>query len=571
MAVALAASVVLFLSQVARVDSIEAVRFAGNRTFSGRQLLSVVTVRARQPLDERRLDGDVRALEQFYHDNGFRDAQVGRRVSRGRRMYVVVLNVVEGIRTRVGTIAIIGNRTFETERLIQLLPVRVGGYYDAGSVSRCLQVVRTLYLNSGYPFANVTAEWRYGDTLADLVVEVTEGPRCYLGELRVRGNRTVRTATVLRTLELREGEMFSQQRLQEAARRLYATRLFQRVLFHVLRPDTSSNRVVVRFDVAEQPYRVFAFGGGFETPPWRLLFSIEWEHNNVLNRGQQFDVSIEFSPNFSGDFRTALDVHYRLPYLILMRVDLQTHPFFYWERVDTLLRREYGIETGLCRNLTRYLSLGLFNRLRLVADTSRGITNSVALNATYDSRDDFFDPASGLYVRPAVEVAGGSLGGDNDFYRFTAETRWFQVVGPRFVLAVRAMVGRDILFGRTVAIPYYEGFALGGRNTLRGYRDRSLGPDSIGTDRFGPAVLNTNVELRTPYVFGWVGLVVFFDAGEVIGSAAGYTLTDLEYSAGAGLRVRTPIGPVRLDWGKRLKNPAPGDKGKFYLGLLHAF
>jgi outer membrane protein insertion porin family len=119
-------------------------------------------------------------------------------------------------------------------------------------------------------------------------------------------------------------------------------------------------------------------------------------------------------------------------------------------------------------------------------------------------------------------------------------------------------------------VPYYEAFTLGGRSTLRGYPDRFVGPGRRpGTEyRYGTAVVNGNIELRSPYILRWVGLVGFFDIGDV---GWDFRMRAYEYSAGAGIRVRTPIGPVRLDWGKRLRNPPSGDKGRFYLGLLHAF
>lgn len=577
MSVCFCAGVCLFLTQVGVVDSVEAVRFTGSRAFRGRQLAGIVATRAGQPLDERKLDSDVRALELFYRDNGFRDARAGRRVARGRRKFVVTFNMVEGRRMRVGAVSIAGNRQHGDGALLRLIPARAGADFTAEMLAGSVQAVRNRYLNTGYPFVEVDADWRFADTLADLEIEIAEGPRCHLGDLRVRGNQTVRTATILRAAELRRGELFSQQRLREAQRRLYATRLFQRVLFNVLRADTvqepevPSESVAIRFDVVEQPHRAFSFGGGLETPPLRLLVAAGWEYANVFNRGHQYDVGAEYSPDFAGSFRTSLDMHYRVPYLILTRIDFHTHPFFYIDRVDTLTRREYGIETGLARNLARYLSVGLFNRLRLVADTSSGVTNALALNAQYDSRDDFFDPGHGFYLRPVAELAGGPLGGDNDFYRLTAEARAFQAIGAGFVVAGRVLIGRCFPYGRTGQIPYYEAFTLGGRNSLRGYGDKSLGPDSVGAERFGPMAANTNVELRTPYLLGWVGLVGFFDSGEVAGLDTGFTGADYQYSAGAGIRVRTPIGPVRLDWGRRLKDPEPQDKGKLYLGLLHAF
>jgi outer membrane protein assembly factor BamA len=131
------------------------------------------------------------------------------------------------------------------------------------------------------------------------------------------------------------------------------------------------------------------------------------------------------------------------------------------------------------------------------------------------------------------------------------------------------MAGRAVPYGpRTRAIPYYEAFTLGGRSSLRGYSERSVGPDVSIQGRFGPAVVNANLELRSPYLFGWVGLVGFIDLGTV---GRDFRLFAYEYSAGTGVRVRTPIGPVRLDWGRRLASPQPGERGRFYLGLLHAF
>jgi outer membrane translocation and assembly module TamA len=106
---------------------------------------------------------------------------------------------------------------------------------------------------------------------------------------------------------------------------------------------------------------------------------------------------------------------------------------------------------------------------------------------------------------------------------------------------------------------------------MRGYRDRSIGPYPLSGDtsyHYGPAVANVNLELRSPYILRLVGLVGFVDAGSV---AEDLRSLACEYSAGAGVRLRTPIGPVRIDWGKQLSNPPDRDWGRFSVGLLHAF
>ena len=119
-------------------------------------------------------------------------------------------------------------------------------------------------------------------------------------------------------------------------------------------------------------------------------------------------------------------------------------------------------------------------------------------------------------------------------------------------------------------IPYYEKFYIGGRNTLRGYDDKSVGPLIVSDEHYGDFIINTNFELRTTFYKNF-GLVLFFDGGDVMDEIGDFKLSNYQYSIGLGIRFNTPVGPIRLDYGKRLKNPEPNDKGKLYLGLLHAF
>jgi len=589
----------LLAGQLHSGDTLEAVKFEGMRTYSRRSLASLVTVRPRRPSSENQLNNDVATLELFYQNEGFHSVQVEKRVTRGRRLPIVTFHIAEGSRTRVGVIAISGNVSVGTERLLKQLAVRPGRYFSQAAVDQSLAALRTYYLNSGYPFVQIQDSVTRSDTLATVSFYISEGRLCHVSKVLVRGNRTVRTGTVLRASEIRPGERFSQKRMQEAQRRLYATKLFYRVMFYVIADSgqgavgegrgardggRGTDSVVVRFDVVEQAYRGVTLGAGVEatTEDYGLLVSAGWEHNNLLNRGQTLVIGGEFAPALwpVGNYRVGFDGTYRVPYLILTRIDFQTHPYFSYVRSDTNRQREIGVETGMTRNLVPQFTVGLTNRLLLHSDTSSGITNSLALTGNYDTRNDIFDPSQGLSVQVAVEGAGGPLGGDNNLYKLTGDIRLYQRLGVvparleqvsgDFVVAVRAMAGIVRPYGRSEFVPYYEAFTLGGRSSVRGYRDRNIGPDSstVGEYRYGTAVANGNFELRTPYILRWVGLVGFFDIGNV---GWDFRMRVFEYSAGAGIRVKTPVGPVRLDWGKRLRNPPDGDIGRFYVGLMHAF
>ena len=574
-------------------DTLEAVKFDGMHHFSRRSLASLVMAQAKRPSSENQLNNDVATLELFYRNDGFDSVQVEKKFTRGRRLPVVTFHIIEGPRTRVSAIAITGNVTVGTERLLKQLAVRPGRFFSQAELDQSMVALRTHYLNSGYPFVQIQDSVIRSDTLATVSFDISEGRLCHVSNVLVRGNRTVRTGTVLRASEIQPGERFSQKRMQEAQRRLYATKLFYRVMFYVIAdsgPEAQTveqagpDSVMVRFDVVEQAYRGVTLGAGVEatTEDYGLLVSAGWEHNNLLNRGHTLVIGGEFAPALwpVGNYRIGFDGTYRVPYLILTRIDFQTHPYFSYLRNDTNRQREIGIEIGMTRNLVPQFTVGLTNRLLLHSDTSSGITNSLALTGNYDTRNDIFDPAQGLSVQAAVEGAGGPLGGDNNLYKLTGDIRLYQRLGVvparaervsgDFVVAVRAMAGIVRPHGRSEFVPYYEAFTLGGGNSVRGYENRSIGPDTstVGEYRYGTAVANGNFELRTPYVLRWVGLVGFFDVGNV---GWDFRMRAYEYSAGAGIRVKTPVGPVRFDWGKRLRNPPDDDIGRFYIGLMHAF
>jgi outer membrane protein insertion porin family len=575
-------------------DTLEAVRFDGMRAFSRKTLASLVAAHPKKPSGETQLNNDAATLVQFYRNDGFFAVDVKKQITRGKRLPVVTFHISEGPRTRVSAIAISGNATVGIDRLLRQLMVKPGRFFSLGEFLQSANALRTYYLNSGYPFVQVRSDTTLSDTFATVKYEIDEGQLCHVSKVLVRGNKTVRTGTVLRASEVKPGERFSQEHLRAAQRRLYATKLFSRVTYYVLAdssmgPDSVkmevANSVTVRFDAIEQAYRGVALGGGVEYSPLRAILSAEWEHDNLFNRGHSLVIGGEAGPTLApfGYYRFALNGTYRIPYLILTRIDFQTHPYFSYERNDTASTREIGIETGMSRSFAPQFTVGLANRIRFIAFDTLGVTNSLVLTGNYDSRTNIFDPSQGLWAQFAVEGAGGPLRGDNDLYKLTGDIRLYrkldvvpdaseQSIGD-FVLAARAMAGMAWPYGRSVSVPYSEAFTLGGANSLRGYADRSVGPQVNPKDttyHYGPAVLNGNVELRTPYVFRWVGLVGFVDAGTV---AQDLRSPVFEYSVGAGIRVRTPIGPVRLDWGRRLRNPAGSEtqRDRYYLGLLHAF
>jgi outer membrane protein insertion porin family len=115
-----------------------------------------------------------------------------------------------------------------------------------------------------------------------------------------------------------------------------------------------------------------------------------------------------------------------------------------------------------------------------------------------------------------------------------------------------------------------ERFFLGGRSTLRGYAQDTVGPLGSNFDPTGGnAFIETNLELRTSLGKG-IGLVTFLDSGNVWQKASEIDWS-LKHTVGAGVRYDTPVGPLRLDYGYKLKSVPGLSRSEIFFSIGQAF
>ena len=180
---------------------------------------------------------------------------------------------------------------------------------------------------------------------------------------------------------------------------------------------------------------------------------------------------------------------------------------------------------------------------------STGRTNSITFTHVYDSRDNFFNATKGKRISVSAQWGGHGLGGDFDFYKVSGEGRFYKGLRNGHTLALRVMGG--YIHGN---IAYGNLFSLGGSNTLRGYEDEQFK---------GKKMYAATLEYRFPIAKKIQG-VVFTDVGsawDVGGSMPWYVDSkSINYAYGVGVRLQTPIGPIRLDYGH-------GDQNKFHFSF----
>jgi outer membrane protein insertion porin family len=197
---------------------------------------------------------------------------------------------------------------------------------------------------------------------------------------------------------------------------------------------------------------------------------------------------------------------------------------------------------------------------------------------SYDSRNNRFDPTRGFFLFSSGDLAGGLIGGDRDFYRLQAGVSHYLPHFDRLVFESRLRSGIVDAYSNSGEVPIFERFFGGGADTVRGFRERRVGPlDPSSNDPIGgEAVMTATVEEVMTLVKDERGRSilkgsVFLDVGNVWRRVSDFGQS-FKSGAGMGARVNTPIGPVRLDLGFPVSHVGgESRKPRFHFNISRSF
>ena len=510
--------------------------------------------------DPLTLTSDLEKLRAYYRDLGYLAVSVHSTIERlGPDEIGLEVHITEGPLTRISRTSVIGGEDIEN----------AFGQLEGKPLSRALlnksvsQVV-SKWRNKGYAFARAEVETTIVAQQAELVLKLTSGPVCSLSAVHISGNKAVSENTISRGLTFQSGELFSEEALQKSQHLLYRAGVFRSVALAL--KDSSENRVDVDVRVSERPFQALRLGAGYDTDE-DLWVSGAWTHRNFGGGARQ----LKLSGRISGKNRETV-LGLRQPYFISSNNWLNISGFVQRERQAAFVQDELGGNLSLERNITTTADL--------IAQFSGGVVDfsadsafaEIKVGLLIDTRDDIFDPQSGMLAQFAVRERGQFLGSDSEFLQATAEGRWFRRIPLRSVLALRVQGGVIFELGKAGSVPNVERFFAGGLNSVRGWGLNELGPkDHQGDPTGGLSRVEMSMEIRTQIFFS-LGTAIFVDVGNVDAKSGAFNPGSLKYAVGAGLRYLSPVGPVRFDVGYRLSDDSTVQKRiQYHISLGQAF
>ncbi len=554
--ITLVVTLLLFSTPITKID------FEGNATLHSRKLSRELISRKGDEYSEAAIGFDIEKLERLYRTEGFFETEITSRVEKIEDGIVVTFVINEGIRPRVQQITVRGG---EEPDLTKYIEIETGDFFTEEKISETRNDIEDYYKERGFPYADVRSEANPDSGI--LTFSIDRGLLHYVRNIQIGGLKQCNERVLRRELEFKKGDLFNKRKLQNSQRNIYNLGFFSTISAQVLR--SASDSVDIIFTVRELKSRVLNFGAGTSIP-LSFLISFALEERNLFNQGHRFQIEPSFEVNIDGEWETKLELRYIIPNITNYKLTFTFLPYLWHEEKTDFIRRTRGDEFWISKKFTDYIQLSAaqqYKRVRIhekveLPDTLKGVTNSVRLQLLMDYREEFFNPRSGAFILPVVEYAGGIFGGDNDFVRLEVETR-FYIPMLKNVLAQRIRLG---VIHPLNGVGIYEKYYVGGQYTLRGYPERSVGPDTLLDERYGNMLGNYNLEYRVavPMNFGVVG---FFDMAYCDNKLHLENSDYLKASAGLGLRYYSPIGPIRLDLGFPLTDPGY----ELYVGLYHIF
>jgi outer membrane protein assembly factor BamA len=427
----------------------------------------------------------------------------------------------------------------------------------------------------GYRQATVTPTTQVDEERATMSVRlvVVPGTRQTVASLTVIGGRRTIPAFVERHLrEVAPGRPLSQSALDAGVSSLTLTGLYRRVQVEtdVGEPAADGSAPTqVTVLLVENPTRRVDLSVGYGSYE-QLRGGVEYVDEHLLGRGLRFNLGSNASLKGWGAETGLQD-----PYLLgpgrsigveLRYSDREEPSFFHQEVAATLMVTQkmkptfdpvpYELRTTYA--FTQENDYRLDAALAGEEEEDDYTTSAVGFAVRRDSRmPKIIDPDRGTYVQLGTVVSAKPLGAEVEFVEFSAEFSAAIDPAPWLVVAFRAAATTRDPFDDDESLPIGERLFLGGEDSVRSFTRDDLGPrDADGSPLGGLSRGVVNLELRWRLLprHRALEIATFYDIGMV--SEDTWNISGPPGQAiGAGLRYRTPVGPIRLDYGYN-----PGDR-----------
>ena len=588
---------------------IEEINFIGNENISAKTLEKKLKTRTGKPFDQILFEEEDMSLNlrNYYQDRGFAQVMVvgyEKRFTEDKTGLILDITIDEGPEFVVGTYTLeveAGAKSLFSEKKIRgMLDPAEGEIFNRGNFDESIAKLQQAYLDKGYLLSEVlpTPAFNEADAVVDITLKINEGDIIIIGKVIITGLEKTVEHVVKRELDflgIKSDELLDVKSLRKARQRLFQMGSFIRAVDFVPSDTAEENRKDLRVNIAETPRTgMLSLGGGYGSEGG-IFGTAEVGQNNLLGRAYRVHLKGELGTR---DHHTA-ELSFGTPWVFGTPTRLNARIYNnrrfrrYYGTVGRLLNRsgtDYlydryvwsrrGASVTLGRPIAYDVDLSV--RLRnehveahnpdeeLINRSTRSILFAVGRD-TRDYRTSLYDPMGGSSHTLSYEYSGGILGADNEFQKYSLDTSWFYSGWWNHVIAAHARTGYMVSKSSDRRFLFYERFFLGGVDTIRGYEQWEIYPESLNPYG-GNKVFFANLEYRIP-VSPQLTAALFFDIGQVWDETVANPFNQINMKKGLGVEARLNMFGMlaRLGWGYGLDRLSGEPAGKFHFTIGPGF
>ena len=597
---------------------IGAINFVGNDHIKAKRLRKEMETKKWQPfswltgsgrLKDDEFDDDLGKLRDYYKEEGYLDVEIAEDkitfdYPKPVRL-VITIRVNEGRRYSIGDISFNGNKVY-AEKLLRLVPrQRKGMIFRPSKLDKDVENLEDFYGYDGYLETRVRLvrkpNLQTGNI--DLEYQIAESEKFQVESINIEGNTKTKSIVILRELVLGPGDIFSTVRMKISKLRLENTRFFEDPVNVTPESTNIPGRRNLKISVREARTGNLTFGAGFSSLESAVVFAEITQSNfDLFNRrsffqgdGQKFRLRFQI-----GSRSSEIILAFEEPWLFERELALGGQIYRTTSDFNSVFFEEIrtGSEIYLRKRLFNWLE-GRMSYIYEIVDINNvtsaappqilflagnSSTSRLGLSLSQDTRDRIINTTRGHFANLEMGVAGGPLGGNNNYYKLEFRgSKFFPIA--EFQEQVVAVIGRagvvesfgdstklqtrritviDPVTGSLTdqsltfvpGVPFFDRFYLGGPQTLRGFEFRDIGPkdpngEPLGGKTYGFVSVEYSMDVVKP-----VRAAIFYDGGFVNTDAYDFSPADYNDNFGIGVRLFVAGAPLSLDFGI----PLTGDK-----------
>jgi len=578
----------------AKIENIE----INVRAFKTKKILKLMKNRAKKIYKPKEFDNDLKEIEKYYKTNGYNDFKIIDSTitfNEDRSKVYIKINISEGSKYIFGDTTFEGNNEYSSKDLIELIEYSKGKTYNEEKLNDSIKNIQEKYADKGYLKAVIEPIKNAGKKAQalDINFKITENTQIYVDHIDIEGNKATKTHVFRREIVQKEGEVFSLSKIRRSQEKIFNLGFIDDVN-PVINPTQDPDKVDIVFDITEGKPGMLTAGAGLSSRDG-LVGTLSVSHMNLFGLAQRLALTWNFGKRVQ-DYSISWTTPWIKDHPTSLGVDLYNTRRFkpYSTSYSAYTERRNGGRITLgprFENDKYHLTLSYsYEKVKItdveniykgILQEGTSVNSSISVEFARDTRDYIWDPTKGSRSSIGIELTGGPLGGDVNFYKPTISHSYnkklFSIDDYPFVFSIASRFGYVKSFGETKSVPVYERFFLGGADTIRGYNSNG----QIGPENGGKVYGVANMEFKFPLAREKKRTIVqwafFIDAGnswnhfDDINFKIGSRTRQIKTGAGFGIRFTTPAFPIRLDWGYGFNHKSGEQLSDIYFTIGNLF